>query len=172
MNDFGMLSLILLIGLAIGLFGRGVVDSLMSNIEKIKYQLAMNKAFKAKEAEVAEMKARGDFHEWKDLPDGAGGTIMVCVKTGYCPSLKGYIPMANINRALEELKTAEEYKVFRNQSVATLAANHNMTVEAMEKIVEGVFDIKKQFHLKRLKDLSDSMKNRKVNLDVRTPGDT
>ena len=94
---------------------------------------------------------------------------MVCVKTGWAPSLKGFIPMENINRVLEDIKTAEEYKIFRNQSVIALAAQHNMDVTAMEKIVEGVFDIKKQFHLKRLKDLADSMKNRKVNLDVSTP---
>lgn len=172
MNDFFALTTILMLGVLFGLFGRASIESLLANIEKIKTSMAMNKAFKAKELQVAMMKAKGDFHQWQNLPDGAGGTIMVCIKTGWAPSLKGFIPMENINRVLEDIKAAEEYKVFRNQSVAALAAQHNMDVTAMEKIVEGVFDIKKQFHLKRLKDLADSMKNRKVNLDVSTPSDT
>jgi hypothetical protein len=169
MDDYLALTTILMLGVAFGLFGRLALINLLEQIDKIKKMLDMKKKFKAKEAEVAAMKANGDFHEWKELPAGDGNTVTVCIKTGWAPSLKGFIPMENIKRALEEIKTAEEYKAFRDASITQLALDNNMSRDNMEKIVESVFNIKKQFHLKLLQDLSDSMKNRQVNLDVRTP---
>jgi hypothetical protein len=172
MNEYVALTTILLLGVAFGLFGRLALINLVVQIAKIKKIIATNKAFKAKEMQVAMMKAKGEFHQWKELPDGNGNTLTVCIKTGWCPSLKGFIPMEAVNRTLEDIRTIEEYKTFRDARVIELALLNNMTNEEMEKIVESVFDIKKQFHLKRLQDLSDSMKNRKVNLDVRIPSDT
>ena len=160
MNDYYSLTIILVLGILFGLFAKASIENMVKHINKIKLQLENNKKYKAKEAKVALMKANGDFHEWCEIPDGAGGNVLVCAKTGWCPKLQGFIPMEKINEMLEDIRVATEYKLFRNQSVQMLAEKYTMTKEQMEKIVESVFDIKKQFHLKRLKDLADSMKKR------------
>jgi hypothetical protein len=160
MNEYVVLTTILLLGVAFGLFGRLALINMFKHIDKIKKQIANNKAFAAKEAQVALMKARGDFHQWQNLPDGSGGTIMVCVKTGWAPSIKGYIPMENINRVLEDIKSAEEYKVFRAARVQLLAHELQMDIPRMEFVVQQISSMKKDFTLLRMAKLSEDMKRK------------
>lgn len=163
MSDFGQLTTILLLGIMFGLFGKIAYDNLLIQIARIKEIIANNKAFKAKEDEVANMRANGDFHEWVDVMTPQG-KIMLCRKTGWAPSLKGFVPMTLVNAYFENLKAQEEYKEFRDARVQLLAHELKMTVPQMERVVENVFSIKKDFQLQRLDKLSKELKGKAANV--------
>lgn len=155
-----MLTAVLLIGLALGLFGRSTIDSLVVNFNKLKGQLAMAKAFRKKDNEMKAMRERGEFNEWRDLPDGAGGTLTVCIKTGWCPSLKGFIPMERIKKTLDDLKLADEYKLFRNDRLIGIAQQFDLDFNKMEEITESIFSMKKDFYLMKVAQLQSELKQK------------
>ncbi len=136
-----------------------LVGNIIAQVDNIRAIMKNNRLFKAKQAEVAKMKAAGDMHEWINVPS-AGGTMLVCKKTGYAPSLDGFIPMQYINNYLENLKAEEEYKVFRAERIHKMALDNDSTVEKIEKIVEQVFSMKKDFALMRIEKLQKELQDR------------
>ena len=157
MNDAVLMSVILFVGMLFGLFANSLIQNTMFHIEKIKLMLANDKLFKQKQQEVADMRPKGVFHEWFDMPKGDGNTIIVCKKTGWCPSLKGFVPMSRIEAYLAAVKAEEEYKVFRNGRVAELAIKMNLDNQQVEKFVEDVFSIKKDYTLMKIKELQQEL---------------
>ena len=147
MNDEMMvLTLILLMGCGIGLAIQRILDNLILFYYKIKAIRQNNIEFKNKQAEVDKMKAAGDFHEWQEIPT-MHGMLLVCKKTGWCPSLNGFIEQSRINSYLEAAKMDEEYKAFRKERINNLASKLVLTIADTEKIVEEIFSMKKDFHL-------------------------
>lgn len=155
MNSALLMTVILLLGLVIGLASEWLIHNIMIHVTDIKEQLANNRRFKEKQAEVEKMKANGDFHEWVSIPsfDPAGGTMLVCKRTGWCPTLKGFISTQHINRYLDNIQAEEEYKSFRAARIQLISAETNLSVSEVERIVESIFTMKKDFYVGRIAKL-------------------
>jgi phage FluMu protein gp41 len=159
MNEAGILTTILLIGIVLGLVIRFLLGNISYHWAQIKEIMKNNKEFAKKKAEVAKMKANGDFHEWVSIPS-TGGTMLVCKKTGYVPSLNGFVPVEMVKSYLNKVKREEEYKAFRDSRVKALADQYRMSLETAEKIVEAIFSIKKDFSVLQLTKLSEDLTQR------------
>jgi hypothetical protein len=159
MNDAGLMTVILLVGVLAGAAAQWLIDRVILVLEEVKKGMADNRLFKAKRKIVDEMRANGDFHEWVTI-QSTQGELMVCKKTGWCPSLKGFVDTNRIESYLYNLKYEADYKVFRAERVGILAKRLSLTDEEVEKVVEEVFSIKKDFALIRLEDLKNELKQR------------
>jgi hypothetical protein len=159
MNDANILTIILLMGMVSTLVFQKLISNIVKAISDIKAVNAQNREFKARMAEMDKMKTNGDFHEWIYLPSTAG-EIMVCKKTGWCPSVKGFFSTKLINQHLADKQAEEDYKVFRNKRVLQLATDIGKNFSETEKIVEAVFSIKKDFTLLRLTKLQEDLKGK------------
>ena len=124
-------------------FKRAILQLKMSN--KINAEIARRKQM------VADMKARGEFHEWvtiqqKDIK-GDIHDPHVCKKTGWCPSLQSFFQMAYVKEAVLREEYKNKYETYRDEQVEMLSTKFKHSRAEMEEIVESVFDIKKQFAL-------------------------
>ncbi len=159
MNSVVLMTTILLMGLLIGVAMNFLVENIIKQVDKIRVIFENNRLFKAKQAAVAKMKAAGDMHEWVNVPS-TSGMILACKKTGYVPSLDGFIPLTFINNYLENLKAEEEYKVFRADRIYKIAQKYDLDVPKTEEIVEQIFSMKKDFALLRIEKLQKELQDR------------
>jgi hypothetical protein len=164
MNETTILTTILLIGLVIGLASNYLIGNILHFSGKIKAFIDNNKEFAKKQAEVAKMKANGDFHEWVSIPS-TGGTMLVCKKTGYVPSLNGFVPVEMVTSYLNKVEREKDYKIYRDLRVMALANQHGMHLESMERLVEDIFSIKKDFSVLQLTKLSEDLTQRAQNVN-------
>ena len=165
MNDeMIILTVILLMGYFLGYTSNKIVDNIYMLMYKIRLMRETNAAFKIKQAEVTKMKAAGDFHEWQEIPT-MQGSMMVCKKTGWCPSLNGFIERSRIESYLNDLKREEEYKDYRANRVQQLCQALNMSTQQVEKVVEDVFSIKKDFHLMKAAQLQQELKEKAAHVE-------
>ncbi len=156
MSNEQILTTILLMGVVFGLLGKFFFDRLVDSVNQVKEIMENNRKFKAKMAEMDRMKAAGEFHEWVDVPSSQG-TMLVCKKTGWAPSLKGFVPLSAINAYLEQLQAEKDYKEYRAARVQLLAHELQLTVPMMETVVEKVFSMKKDFHVERIAKLQQEL---------------
>jgi hypothetical protein len=163
MSEESLLTTILLIGIGLGLAVKFLLNNIAYHWANIKAIWRNNAEFAKKQAEVEKMKANGDFHEWVSIPS-VNGTMLVCKKTGYTPSLNGFVPVEMIASYLERVKREEEYKEFRNARVAALAQELNFDLPKMERIVEQIFSMKKDFTVLKLEQLSQDLSKRAQNV--------
>lgn len=152
MNELMILLTVLGIGLIIGSIGGVIVKNLLGAYSAFMHILETNKKFEQKQKVVDEMKSKGEFHEWQELPTPEGN-LLVCVKTGWCPSANGFIDIERINSYLTSQKIQKEYKAYRDERVRLLAEKYNYPILTMEQLVEDIFSIKKDFHLLKLNEL-------------------
>jgi len=92
--------------------------------------------WKKRKQEVADMKESGEMHDWMNVPDGMGGEMHVCRKTGYCPTHDGFL-------SKEQLKLYEAKEMLKQQReeaqqamLETLSSETGMSKETIEMIVE------------------------------------
>lgn len=159
MNNTGLFTVVLLIGLGLGMIIKYLLKNISIQWKKIQIILENNKDFAKKQAAVDEMKANGEFHEWITVPT-LSGEMLVCKKTGWCPNVKGFVALELINSYLEKVKMEQEYKEYRNARVEKLAKELDFDMEKMETIVESIFSIKKDFHVDRIARLADEFTKR------------
>lgn len=165
MNDAGLLITILLISLTLGFIMRFLVSNIITNVQKLKVILNNNKEFQKRQKEVEEMRAKGEVHDWVTV-ETADGAMLVCKKTGYVPRLKAFVPLEAINSYLLKLEREEQYKLFRNARVASLAKELGLNETKMEEVVEKIFAMKKDFTLLQLDKLKQEMQEKKENAKV------
>lgn len=107
-----------------------------------------------------EMLERGEQHEWVNIKSAVDPSkeMMICKKTGWCPEIKDYFSDEWVRKQIKKQELAEQYKMYRDIEVGTLAVRYKLDLETMEKIVEDVFNIKKSFHLKHIeKQMKENM---------------
>jgi len=160
MNDYVMLTTILLLGIFFGAVANYSIKTIVVHVEKIQKIIENNRLFKKKQEEVDKMKAEGGMHEWVSIKVNQGVELMVCRKTGWCPTLNGFIPLKNIESALEMVKSEQEYKIFRDTRVLSIATKYNLSLETTEEIVEKIFSIKKDWTLLRLERFQKELEQR------------
>ena len=132
-----------------------IFKNILKNYKIIKLKREIIENGKKK---VAEMKAAGEYHEWIDVFLG-DEERNVCKKTGYCPSLDGFIPMQYIEMHLQKLKLEEEYQEFRLGKINEIAEEMNLTNEEVEKFADRIYSIKKDFHILKLTKLAEGLKS-------------
>lgn len=134
-----------------------VFKRLKSDFARIKDVRAREKAFRKKQKEVEEMKARGDMHEWISMPiSGVGEEVMVCRKTGYVPSKEGFLPIEIIqhyekSQAVEK-KIKEEYDEFKSERVSGISERYEIPMEKMEDLMDEIYSIRKDFHVQKMEE--------------------
>ena len=164
MNDFTQLTTILVLGIFFGAVANFLIKNTPIQLDKIKTIIKNNANFAEKQAAVEKMKADGDFHQWETIPT-LQGQAMVCIKTGWSPTLQGFIPMSFINNYLENRKAEAEYKEFRSARVQLLAHQLQLSIPAMEDVVEKVFSMKKDFLLLRVSKLQQELQDKAAAVD-------
>jgi len=126
------------------------------DFNKVRDVLARSKAFRKKQKEVEDMKARGEVHEWVTISiPGLGGNMMVCRKTGYVPSKKGFLPIEVIQRHEKtqafEKKIQKEYDEFKNERFSSISKDYDIPMEKMEDLMDKICSIYNDFHNQRFK---------------------
>ena len=152
MSETFALTTILLLGLGFGFLATVCIKSATAHIKKIQAILKNDKLFKAKQAEVAQMKASGGYHEWVKIVD-AEGELLVCKKTGWCPSLEGFVSVEKVKTYLDKVQAEIEHREYRDARVLALSVKMNLSLADTEKFVEEVFSIKKDFYVNRIEKL-------------------
>lgn len=131
----------------------------------IKINKKVRDEIKKRQKAVQEMKERGEMHEWITIQqtdvEGKVHDFHVCKKTGYCAELKQFFMMEYVHAEAIKQEYKKRYEEYRNAQVEILATEYKHSREEMEKIVESVFDIKKQFALLWMKE-----KNAEVQIEV------
>lgn len=151
MNDGSLMTAILVFGLAVGLFANKLGESALEHFERIKKIMKNNRLFKKKQEEVAQMREKGETHEWVNIPGVAGyGNLLVCKKTGWSPALQGFVPMDIVRKFVKKIELELEYKEFRDRRIEDLARSWNIPFPDMESLVEKIFAIKKDFHIMKM----------------------
>lgn len=165
MNDAGLLLAIFLISLTLGFIMRFLVSNVINSAEKFKKVLNNKKQFQKKQKELEQMRDRGEQHDWVTIEAG-DGPMLVCKKTGYAPRLKGFVPVEAVNTYLLWAEREEEYKLFRNARVTSLARELGLSETKMEEVVEKIFAMKKDFTLLQLDKLKQELQENKENAKV------
>ena len=140
--------------IAISMF---VTKIIIANIRYIKFLRAKNRKFQALMKAKKDLQESGDHHDWETIPFGTE-EVLVCMKTGWCPSKNGFIPMEYIKEWERRKKLDEEYQTYRKGKVEALAEDYEMPYEHMEELIEKIFAIKQNFHTGKMKDAIDEMK--------------
>jgi len=128
----------------------------------LKIKKAHKKTLKNYEDKVTKMKDEGRMHKWVTLPIRIPGEgikeTQVCEETGYCPGLNGFVDAFEIKQMLGQRKTEEEFKVFKEARISELAEEYSMTEEAFSNIVEEIYSMKKNFHVKKMEESIKELK--------------
>ena len=113
-----------------------------------------NREFKRRMKEKDEMIANGDFHEWVEvLKGGPGGEMVrVCKKTGWCPSVDGFVSKEYINRYLLLKADKEEYIKYWDENLERLSKKHSLTVEELRALMVELKLINEDFNIKKALD--------------------
>jgi len=135
-----------------------IILFIRENIRDIKLTKDNNKEFKSRMKTVEKMKAAGDFHKWINIPIGMK-EVMVCSNTGYCPAENSFISLSYVKKYEAAQKREEEYIEFKKERMAQLSDKYGISLEETERLVEQVFEIKKDFTIKKLADLQDELSN-------------
>ncbi len=131
---------------------------IMKSLRNIKAINANNKEFRSKVKAKEEMQAKGEYHEWIRIPYGTEERL-VCKKTGWCPTINGFLAMGYVNSWVERLGMEKEYNKYSDARVKLLAEDYEMPTQWMEDLIEKVFKIKKDFHVEKMKDSVAEMKD-------------
>lgn len=147
------------VGIVLGMLVKFFLGGLEKAILHVKFIREQNKKFNELQKKVDEMKASGDMHQWMTMVI-MGQEVMVCEKTGWAPSLNGFLPMHMIEAYKKESNAAKEYEQFRNARIQLIASENQMTIPQVERLVEQVFSIKKDFTLQRIEKLQKEMEDK------------
>jgi len=138
--------------------GRMLIHVIISGALKLKNLIVTEKSFNKKMKIVERMKKDGEYHDWIPVMVGLK-QYHVCQKTGWCPTIEGFISMEYVETCKKLRKEEEDYKEYRDNKVKDLAAKHSISLEDMEKLMESVFDIKKQWALLKIERLQEEAKD-------------
>lgn len=150
---------IFVVGIGLGMLAKFFLGGLEQAIGVLKFKLEQNKQFKKLEKARNEMIANGDRHQWMSIRI-MGQSINVCEKTGWAPTLNGFVPLHIIESYKQEMASEKEYQDFRNARVQLIARENQMTIDQVERLVEQVFSMKKDFALIRIEKLQKEMAER------------
>ena len=113
-------------------------------IDQIKKERWNKKRFKELNDNMISMKESGEIHDWITIHSRIGDfeDIMVCRKTGWSPTLNGFIPKTTIELYEKYIQKQEEleqkFKIFKQNQVSDLSNKYNVPPETIDNIIEDV----------------------------------
>jgi len=153
-TDLKTILLIIMASISVVLVIFSTIRTLM-NILAIKKN---NKMVNSKMKQVEEMKANGEFHEWINMTIGLKN-VHVCKKTGFCPSMNGFVPMDQVKLHLMKLEEEKEYEVFKGEKLKIIANKYN--IKDIDNLYDEIFSIKKDFCISKMDKFIKEIKERK-----------
>jgi len=131
-------------------------------VRLFKIRNAHNKIVKEHQDKITKMKEEGRLHKWITLPVRIPGKglqeTQVCEETGYCPSVNGFVDTFQMKQMINMKKTEEEFQAFKEARIAELADEYNMTVEGFAHVVDEIYSMKKDFHVKKMEESIKELK--------------
>jgi len=128
----------------------------------LKIKKDHGKLLKEHQDKITKMKEEGRMHKWITLPVRIPGQGMqetqVCEETGYCPAVEGFVDTFQMKQMISQKKNEEEFKAFKELRIAELAEEYSMTEEAFGHIVEEIYSMKKDFHVKKMEESIKELK--------------
>lgn len=116
--------------------------SIFKNVMKV---MSHNKKYKIMMKEVEDMKARGEFHDWVNIPITETENAYVCRKTGYCPSMGGFFDLKYIEKFIKLKEEKDEYDYFKSEEMAKIAMSFGLSLEEVYSITDEINDIPNQY---------------------------
>lgn len=94
-------------------------------------------------------KCEHNNHSWVEIPI-VGNPTLVCQKCYWCPTLEIYYSKTVVDAHVKFNKIRTELEEHFNTRLEEIAKENNMTKEQLEKLVEDVASIKKDFIIERM----------------------
>lgn len=108
-----------------------------------------NKSYNNKLRSKKAMLNRGEMHEWIKIYMGTK-EIMVCKKTGWCPSLNGFLDINYVNSMGELQLVKAGFEKYKEQRIAEMARDLGISVEEAKNFSEEIFKMKKEYYLNNM----------------------
>lgn len=113
--------------------------------------------YKEKIKEVEKMKAGGDYHDWVSIAVSPTKQANVCKKTGYCPTLEGFIDLKSLELILKMREQEKEYQEYRKKRITDIGNEIGLGYEAMSEYADKIIGIKTQYTIEKLSQLQKEL---------------
>ncbi len=123
-----------------GIIGPSMFLKLLQSIKYYIFIYTTNREFDKKMNNLEKMKEKGELHDWVEL-NFTDGTILMCKKTGWCPSLKTFYKIKDIEYLISKQKINEKYKLLAFQEMDKVLIKYNITRDNIVKLQEEISEI-------------------------------
>lgn len=124
-----------------------IIAETASKFKKIKIK---NEEFHKKMKEKEQF-TKENHHEWIKVALGTK-EVLACKHTGWCPEKNGFISMDYIEQAQRMKSLEEQLEIKKQNAILKLSEKYSLEKEAVQDILETVYEVKKQFYLDIMSD--------------------
>jgi hypothetical protein len=150
------------IGIVAYTTGRLIARYLLPIFSAISMVYKNNRRFSKLEKERERiLKENGGVHQWVELKSPSGGKMLVCEKTGWCPSRESFLPASAIEALKKTDQLEQEYIDYKKQKNAEIEQMYGLKEGDVEEIFNKVSDMKKQYSLEKLSSFLNELNNDK-----------
>jgi hypothetical protein len=148
------------IGIVAYATGRLIARYLLPVLDAIYMVYKNNRKFNKLEKEKERiLKENGGVHQWIELKSPSGGKMLVCEKTGWCPSRESFLPASAIEALRKTDQLEQEYINYKKQKNAEIEQMYGLKEGDAEEIYNKVSDMRKQYSLQKLSSFLKELKN-------------
>lgn len=134
---------------------------------KIFTTIKNHRSFTRKMREIERRKKEEGFmHQWVTINYPSLGSLMICKETGFCPKLNGFFDVKWVESTIESenktnsvIKQRQDY--FKSR-LKELSLEFNMEMSQLENLSEKILSINKDFTIKKLEDLENEIKEKRI----------
>lgn len=123
-----------------------------------KYEQEKNKRFKQQALLRQEMLAKKEPHEWTNIMLSNGVKVLVCKKTGYCPSHEVFVDIRYVQSQLKAKEMQEKFNKHKADKIKKWAGELNLSESQVANLIEEAYAMKKQFFLEKMDEEINKMK--------------
>ncbi len=120
--------------------------------------------YKNKAKAVEEMKSRGEHHEWLFIPQKDGTSVHVCRKTGFVPSIDGFVPLDILEKSIKLFEQQKDVQKrcdeFLENRKKELRERFGISVNNFNLLFEDILKIEHDFTALETERLQNEIKNK------------
>lgn len=120
------------------------VDKLLIVYYNFKQNRLKNKEFKRRTKEMEEMLSRGEVHEWVELYIG-DTAVLICRKTGWCPTIKGFFNVKDVEYSLKEKEERKLFADFVEKELEKISLNNEIGFDKVNKVYQEILSLPDNF---------------------------
>lgn len=142
-----MYVVIVLFSVLVGLLSVGAflsIEKLVLGYRRYKYLKESKAKYDRLQKAKDDMIARGETHEWVEFTYMNGQRIMVCKKSGWSPTLNGFLDLKVVGQYLqaenEVKRITKEYEDFLSEKLVSLSKQYDIEVSVLRKILKDIED--------------------------------